>query len=162
MAISCSLPALTTLAIEASGPGVWPRDSAVMLRKRVYFSPSLRTYQSARRSRIAVLSRAGSPSTSSVRASASRSAASGPGASPTARRSFISVVIETFQPAPTAPRRCASGMRTSVKKTSLKLEVPEICLMRRTSTPGDFMSRKNMVRPSCLAAPGSVRTSRMP
>jgi hypothetical protein len=30
-------------------------------------------------------------------------------------RSFISVVSETFQPSPTAPRRWLSGMRRSVK-----------------------------------------------
>jgi hypothetical protein len=90
------------------------------------------------------------------------SALSGPGAWPTARRSFIRVVSETFQPPPTAPRRCESGRRTLVKNTSLKLEVPEICLMRRTSTPGVFMSRKNMVRPACLGALGSVRVIRMP
>ena len=39
---------------------------------------------------------------------------------PTARRSFISVVSDTRQPWPTPPRRWLSGMRTSVKNTSLK------------------------------------------
>ena len=34
-AMSCSLLALTSFAIESSGPGVSPRDSAVMVRKRV-------------------------------------------------------------------------------------------------------------------------------
>ena len=38
---------------------------------------------------------------------------------PSALRSFISVVIATAQPLPTSPRRCASGMRASVKYTSL-------------------------------------------
>ena len=33
--MSWSLLALTTFAIEASGPGVSPRESAVMVRKRV-------------------------------------------------------------------------------------------------------------------------------
>ena len=30
----------TILPMDASGPGVWPRESAVMERKRVSFSPS--------------------------------------------------------------------------------------------------------------------------
>ena len=34
-AISCSLAAFTTLAIEFSGPGVAPRDNAVRMRNRV-------------------------------------------------------------------------------------------------------------------------------
>ena len=49
-----------------------------------------------------------------------------------------------------------------VKKTSLKLELPAICLIRRTSTPGDFMSMKNMVSPACLGTVGSVRVMTMP
>ena len=73
---------------------------------------------------------------------------------PTASRSFISVVSATFQPSPTSPSRWLSGMRTSVKNTSLKLAPPEICLIGRTSTPGLFMTRKNKVRPLCLGDVG--------
>ena len=57
-----------------------------------------------------------------------------------AMRSFISVVMATRQPSPTAPRRFSSGMRTSVKKTSLKPVPPLICLMGRISIPGERMS----------------------
>ena len=53
LAISCSWLAEMILPIELSGPGVWPRDRAVMVRKRVNFSPSDCTYQSAIRSRKA-------------------------------------------------------------------------------------------------------------
>ena len=47
-----------------------------------------------------------------------------------------------FQPPPTGPKRQLSGMRTSVKNTSLKWDVPEICLIGRTSTPGVFISSR--------------------
>ena len=50
---SCVLVALTTLKIDASGPGVWPFESAVRMRAAVRRSPSDSTYQSARRSRTA-------------------------------------------------------------------------------------------------------------
>ena len=79
-----------------------------------------------------------------------------------AMRSFISVVSATCQPWPTAPRRWSSDTRTLVKYTSLKLAPPEICLMGRTSMPGDFMSRKKYERPLCLGTLGSVRSTMMP
>ena len=53
-------------------------------------------------------------------------------------------------------------MRTSVKNTSLKLAPPDICLIGRTSTPGVFIDRKNMVRPACFGTLGSVRVMMMP
>ena len=77
-------------------------------------------------------------------------------------RSFISVVIATFQPWPTPPSRCSSGMRRSVKNTSLKLEAPDIWWIGRTSMPGDFMSMKNAVMPACFGTLGSVRVSSSP
>ena len=49
----CSLEPLTSLPIEDSGPGVSPRDSAVMVRKCEYLRPWLDTYQSASLSRTA-------------------------------------------------------------------------------------------------------------
>ena len=45
--MSWSLLALTSLVIEASGPGVCPRESAVMVRNFVYLRPWALTYQSA-------------------------------------------------------------------------------------------------------------------
>ena len=55
-------------------------------------------------------------------------------------RSFMSVVSDTRQPSPTSPRRSASGMRTSVKYTSLNSASPVIWRSGRTSTPGACMS----------------------
>ena len=56
--MACSWLAETILPMEASGPGVWPRESAVIERKRVSFSPSAWTYQSASFSRNAASSSA--------------------------------------------------------------------------------------------------------
>ena len=53
LATSCIRGAVTSLPIEASGPGVWPRDSAVWVRRRVSRRPSACTYQSATFSRSA-------------------------------------------------------------------------------------------------------------
>ena len=161
-AMSCSFEAATTLPIEASGPGSRPRDSAVIVRNRVYFRPCVWTSQVARRSRTAGFSIAACPSTSSARAIAIRSSTSGPSTSLAARRSFCSVAIATFQPPFTSPRRWLSGMRTSVKNTSLKSLAPPICLMRCMSMPGVRMSTKKNVRPACLATVGSVRVTSRP
>ena len=54
-------------------------------------------------------------------------------------RSFMRVVSATDQPLPTSESRWSSGMRTSVKKTSLKPWPPLIWVMGRISTPGEFM-----------------------
>ena len=59
---------------------------------------------------------------------------------PSAVRSFISVVIATFQPLPTSPSRCASGMRASVKYTSLNSAWPVIWRSGRVSTPAPCIS----------------------
>src|SRR5580658_50401 len=53
LATSCIFVALTSLPIDASGPGVSPRDSRVIVRKRVYLSPCVLTYHSASFSRTA-------------------------------------------------------------------------------------------------------------
>ena len=105
---------------------------------------------------------AGRPSSSTDRASSIRSCKSGRRISPTASRSFISVVIATFQPAPGAPSRCASGTRRSVKNTSLKFDAPDIWWIGRTSTPGACMSMKNAVSPACFCTFGSLRVSSRP
>ncbi len=128
--------------MEDSGPGRSPRDSAVMILKRVNLIPCIWIYQLASLSRTSGSATAGPSSNINSRARPKMSSKSGAARSPTATRSFISVVIATFQPSPTSPRRWLSGTRTSVKKTSLKFDVPAICLMRRVSMPGDFMSRK--------------------
>ena len=59
----------------------------------------------------------------------------------------MSVVSATVHPWSTSPRRISSGTRTSVKNTSLKEAPPVICRNGRTSTPGAFMSTRNIVRP---------------
>ncbi len=55
-------------------------------------------------------------------------------------RSFISVALDTAQPWPTSPIRSASGIRTSVRKTSLNSASPVAWRSGRTSTPGAVMS----------------------
>ena len=55
-------------------------------------------------------------------------------------RSFMSVVSATRQPSPTSLRRSSSGMRTSVKYTSLNSASPVSWRSGRTSTPGASMS----------------------
>ena len=62
-------------------------------------------------------------------------------AAPIATRSFISVALATFQPAPTSPSRLASGTRASVMNTSLNSASPVSWRSGRTSTPGACMSR---------------------
>ena len=50
-------------------------------------------------------------------------------------RSWASVALDTIQPAPTSPSRSESGIRTSVRKTSLNSAPPFIWRSGRTSTP---------------------------
>ena len=91
---------------ELSGPGVWPRDRAVMVRLRVCFSPSAWTYQSASFSRSAWSLIAGAPSRPGTDRAASRNSAQPvPEGPPTASRSFISVTRLTRQPSSMAPSR---------------------------------------------------------
>jgi hypothetical protein len=81
----------------------------------VYFSPFDFTAQLASLDRTAGSSIA-SPS-SSIKFEQNSNISGTPVASrePIDMRSFISVVSETFQPSPTAPRRWLSGITTSVK-----------------------------------------------
>ena len=81
---------------------------------------------------------------------------------PRATRSFISVVVATRQPSPTAPSRFEWGTRTSVKNTSLNSAFPVIWKSGRISTPGECMSRMKYESPLCFGTSGSVRTSSMP
>ena len=60
---------------------------------------------------------------------------------PMLTRSLISVPWATFQPSPTSPIRSASGIRASVRKTSLNSASPVSWRSGRTSTPGWVMSR---------------------
>jgi hypothetical protein len=60
---------------------------------------------------------------------------------PIATRSLISVALATFQPSPTAPIRSASGIATSVRKTSLNSASPVIWRSGLTSTPSAVMSQ---------------------
>ena len=83
-------------------------------------------------------------------------------APPMETRSFMSVVTATRQPSPSPPRRAVSGMRTSVKKTSLNSASPVIWKSGRTSTPGACMSTRNAVIPLCLGTSGLVRATISP
>ena len=74
--------------------------------------------------------------------------------------------MATIQPAPSSPRRHRAGMRTSVKKISLKSSSPAMSRIGRTSIPGVLRSRTNAVMPSCFfprsIAVGSVRSRNSP
>ena len=56
----------------------------------------------------------------------------------------------------------ATGMRTSVRNTSLKCDWRVGWTSGRTSMPGLVMSTMMKVMPLCFGASGSVRTSSMP
>src|SRR3984893_4661119 len=105
IAMSCSIEPATSLPIEFSGPGRSPLDSAEIARYLVYFSPLAFTAQLASFERVARSSMA-SPS-SVIRLEQKSNISGKPVASraPIDIRSFISVVSDTFQPSPTAPRR---------------------------------------------------------
>lgn len=81
---------------------------------------------------------------------------------PIATRSFISVVRTTRHPSPIAPRREASGPRTSERKTSLNSASPVSWNKGRGSTPAACMSSTKYVRPRCRGNSGSVRAIRRP
>ena len=159
---SCILDAVTSLLIDNSGPGVWPFDKAVILLYLVYFKPLDCTYQSAIFCLTSLLFIARPSSTSKSRVISNISSKSKPAGSPTASLSFIKVVRDTFQPSPSLPSLCESGMRTSLKKTSLKLEEPDICSIGLTSIPGVFISKKKYVNPLCFTALGSERATIIP
>ena len=57
-------------------------------------------------------------------------------------RSLVSVVMVTPHPPLTGPTTLSTGMRTSVRKTSLKWDAPVACRNGRTSMPGVVMSTK--------------------
>ena len=74
-------------------------------------------------------------------------------------RSWPSAVMATSQPRFSGPNRWSAGMRTSVRKSSLKPEAPLNWRIGRTSTPVVRRSSKNAEIPRCLGAFGSVRAS---
>ena len=80
-----------------------------------------------------------------LRTSSNRSAVSGPMPQSTPpsdsdTRSLPRVTAAKRQPSPSAPMRWSAGMRTSVRKVSLKWTAPVISVIGRTSTPGAAMS----------------------
>ena len=160
--MSCCLLPLTTLAIEASGPGVWPRESAVMVRALVSRRPfALHVPVGETRPHRAILIAGPSSSVEPLR---KREQLVDVGRPTAAHRDplvhqrgdrDLPAVADAAQP-------LGSGMRTLVKNTSLKSEAPVICLIGRISMPGLFMSTKKKVRPLCFASVGSWRVTRMP
>ena len=63
----------------------------------------------------------------------------------------------TFQPPLTSPTTQSSGTNTLSRKTSLNSASPVISRSGRTSMPGEDMSTRKYVIPSCRGEPGSVR-----
>ena len=125
-----------SLAIDISGPGSWPDLILSSARWLVYCATRAWMTRSAscwRTSGSLGRARSGGPSRSP---GCSRPPPPPPPPAPIAARSFISVVRATVQPLLTSPRRWASGTRTSVKNTSLKLAPPVIWRSGRISTPG--------------------------
>src|SRR5439155_599172 len=148
--------------IEPSGPGASPRICRVSARKRVYFIASQSISSCESRWRMRGSSHAVCPSTGSRRATAMRSRTWPTGLrAPDEWRSYISVVVETFQPAFSGPSSWLFGTITSVKNTSLKWWWPVASTSGRTLTPGALMSTSRHEMPLCLGTLGSVRTSRM-
>ena len=74
--------------------------------------------------------------------------------------------MATIHPSPSPPRRQSTGMRASLKKTSLNISSPVMSRIGRISMPGVSMSTMKAVIPSCLAprsmAVGSVRRRNSP
>ncbi len=102
----------TILPIEPSGPGP-PTVAEARERSEVSRCASARSQSWASRSRstgVCSSGRAAHSDTASSMVPAPRRLP----LAPSALRSFISVVIATRQPSPTAPRRWVSGMRASV------------------------------------------------
>ena len=149
------------LEIDISGPGAWPAATLAMARRLVKRAtrPLMNTWASCWRT-------SGSPDRPMWRTSSISRAVPAPPAPPPpppmAARSFMRVVRATAHPPFTSPRRWVSGMRTSVKKTSLNDAPPVIWRRGRTSTPGARMSTMNPVSPRCLGWSGSVRQMTSP
>ena len=154
--------AIAALPIEPSGPGS-PLRRFWLARMLVRRSSSARIHSFITVSRTAAFLR----SSSGIEFHTLTRSAIAPVpfagmAPPIETRSFINVVSDTRQPSPGLPRRSSSGMRTSVKNTSLNSASPVIWYSGRTSTPGACMSTTNAVRPACFTASGSVRTTSRP
>ncbi len=77
-------------------------------------------------------------------------------------RSLPSVTLASRHPSLSSPTTFSAGMRTSVKKTSLKVCPPVISVIGRISMPGDFIGQMKYEMPLCLGTSGSVRANRMP
>jgi hypothetical protein len=77
-------------------------------------------------------------------------------------RSLPSVTLASPQPRFTSPTRFSCGMRTSVRKTSLKVCDPVISMIGRISIPGVSIGQMKYEIPSCFGASGSVRAMRIP
>ena len=147
--------AKASLPVEPSGPGT--PDLAVLRRADVGEAVAPRPRSTASSARPRWPGPGGRPAAAfqilhrlADRAGALRRRS----APPIDTRSFMSVVSDTRQPSPGSPRRSASGMRTSVKYTSLNSASPVIWRSGRVSTPGACMSTTKAVRPGVL---GHVR-----
>ena len=77
-------------------------------------------------------------------------------------RSLPSVTLANRQPSSCSPTKLAAGIRTSVKKTSLKVLAPVISLIGRISIPGKSIGQMKYETPLCLGASIFVRAIKIP
>src|SRR4030081_3950303 len=101
--------------MEFSGPGRSPFDSAEIARMLVYFKPLAFTAQLASFERTLRSSIAGPFSSIRLVQNSNNSGKPVETPAPIDIRSFISVVLDTFQPSLTSPRRWLSGILTQVQ-----------------------------------------------
>ena len=73
-------------------------------------------------------------------------------------RSYCNRRFATVQPLPGSLTTFFFGTRTLSKKVSQKGDAPLMSWIGLTVTPGESMSKRRNVMPSCLDAFGSVRT----
>lgn len=151
----------TSVATEPSGPGVWPRRIAEVIR-----SPNSPTVRSAIHSSTSSRRVTGSCARPRVRASSISSSAFGVSSiartAPSETRSFANMVVAARQPSFTRPTTFAAGIRTPSRKISLKCASPFIWWIGRISAPGELRSSTNIVMPRCLGTSGSVRAMSSP
>ena len=124
------------LRTEASAPGWRPASTAETMRRRSTRRIWLSIQTATRRSRSE-----GRGAPPARRTRSTRSSAVGPiphsAPSPESEtRSLPSVTLASSQPPCSGPTRWSAGMRTSVKKTSLKACSPVMSISGRISIPG--------------------------
>ncbi|GIR09889.1 MAG: hypothetical protein CM15mP21_1510 [Hyphomicrobiales bacterium] len=147
---SCILGPGTILPIELSGPGVSPLESAVSVLNLVFQTLCFDIPVCQMLATLASLM-AGPVSSSVWRASFKQFGIVNATALTNGKTLIHQSCQRNFPALAHITKTLAVGHATSVKNTSLKFDSPDICLIGRTSIPGDFMSRKKNVSPLCSA-----------